>query len=55
MKLCEGGDGFCTKEAEADGYCDEHHPCAQLLGDSELHEPWCPRLLSPPAPKTGGG
>lgn len=25
-KLCEGGDGFCTRSAEADGFCDEHHP-----------------------------
>jgi hypothetical protein len=25
-KLCEGGDGLCTMEAEADGFCDDHHP-----------------------------
>ena len=28
--LCKGGDGLCTDEAEADGYCDAHHPMAGL-------------------------
>lgn len=23
--LCDGGDGLCTNEAEADGKCDGHH------------------------------
>lgn len=25
-KLCEGDDGLCFEEAEADGFCDKHHP-----------------------------
>jgi len=31
-KLCNGMDGLCTNAAEADGYCDEHHPLARLTG-----------------------
>ncbi len=32
--LCNGLDGFCANAAEADGYCDEHHPLPRLTPET---------------------
>jgi hypothetical protein len=54
-RLCKGGDGLCEKEAEADGFCDDHHPGPRVIDLMEELRKSLKRDAAPPPVKASGG